>query len=53
MLSTLGLTGMLVRYLDCGGYIVHILGTEKGCSHSNIEFCALKLVLKMMHCDKV
>ena len=38
--------------LDCSSYTVCILGTEKICSSANIEVCALKLVLKMMHFDK-
>ena len=39
--------------LDCASHTVCILGTEKGCSRANVEVCALKLVLKTMHSDKV
>ena len=39
--------------LDCRGNTVHLLHTILGCSHANIEVCALKLVLKTLHCDKV
>ena len=39
--------------LDCGYETVYILGTKQGFSHTNVNLCALKLLLKVMHSDKI
>ena len=39
--------------LDYVGKTVYILGTKSECSHTSVKVCILKLVLKMMHSDKV
>ena len=39
--------------LDCRGHTTRIMGTEYGCCFAHIELCALKLVLKTMHCDEI
>ena len=39
--------------LKCGVDILRILGIEYDCFHAYVEVCALTLVLKKMHSDKV
>ena len=39
--------------LDYSSHTARVLGIKTSCSHSHIEVCALKLVLKMIYCDKI
>ena len=40
-------------YLAFRAQTIRILETIQGCFHAFVEDCALKLVLKTMHCNKV